>query len=109
MIYARFSIKNVHNFHIKSCHVLTCRYSEAIGLLRNLLRRSLCPGRRGYWTTRLSIDLENLGHIEERLEVAEADVNDPTICHDNHEALQKHVLSLPRLAQRWKNSISVDG
>ena len=109
MSYARFSIKNVHNFHIKSCHVFTCRYSEAIGLLRNLLSRSLCPGRRGYWTTRLSIDLENLDHLEERLEVAEADVNDPKRCNDDHVALEIHVLSLPRLAQRWKNTISVDG
>ena len=78
-------------------------------MLKHLSTYHFYPGKRGYRITRLSIDLENLGHIEERLEVAEADVNDPTICHDNHVTLQKHVLSLPRLAQRWKNSISVDG
>ena len=102
MSYARFSIKNVHNFHIKSCHVFTCRYSEAIGLLRNLLSRSLCPGRRGYWTTRLSIDLEHVGCKEESLEVAESALNDSRICNGDRIALQRRVIRLAKPPRRWK-------
>ena len=78
-------------------------------MLKHLSSYPFYPGKRGYRITILSIDFENLGHIQERLEAAEADVNDPTLCNDNHVPLQIHVLSLPRLAQRWKNLIFVDG
>ena len=73
-------------------------------MLKHLSTYPFNSGKQGYRITRLSIDFENLGHLKERLEVAEADVNDPTICNDDHVALQIHVLSLPRLVQRWKNS-----
>lgn len=78
------------------------RYREAAVLLKKLLRQNCCPGRRGYWTVRLSMDLEHLGHKEESLEVAEAALNDPTIRHGDRVALQRRVLRLGKPPRRWK-------
>ena len=78
------------------------RYSEAIGLLKDLLSRSHCPGRRGYWATRLSIDLDHIGCKEESLEVAESSLNDPRICNGDRIALQRRVIRLAKPPRRWK-------
>lgn len=47
-------------------------YSRAAVLLRGLLASGVCPGRRGYWWTRLSTDLEHVGRVKEAMEVAGA-------------------------------------
>eukprot|EP00250_Pteridium_aquilinum_P006904 c16733_g1_i1 orf=226-3453(-) len=78
------------------------RYAEAIKLLKQLLNQSCCPGRRGYWTVRLSMDLEHLGYKEESLEVAEAGLNDCRIRHGDRVALQRRVLRLGKPPRRWK-------
>ncbi|KAH7422361.1 hypothetical protein KP509_12G005200 [Ceratopteris richardii] len=78
------------------------RYAEAVELLRDLLGQCCCPGRRGYWTTRLSIDLEHLGLKDESLEVAESGLNDSRIRHGDRVALQRRVLRLGKPPRRWK-------
>ncbi|KAK1304540.1 hypothetical protein QJS10_CPB11g00855 [Acorus calamus] len=41
-------------------------YGDAVRLLKGLLKRITCDGRRGYWTLRLSIDLEHMGSCHGR-------------------------------------------
>lgn len=53
-----------------------------------------CPGRRGEWWLRLSIDTEHLGRPEEALEVAEAALADEWLSHGDRLALQRRVLRL---------------
>ncbi|XP_028767384.1 fanconi-associated nuclease 1 homolog isoform X2 [Neltuma alba] len=78
------------------------RYSDAIGLLKQLLSFFTHDVRRGYWTLRLSVDLEHLGYIDESLQVAENGLLDPWIRAGSRVALQRRVLRLGRPPRRWK-------
>ncbi|KAJ7979130.1 Fanconi-associated nuclease [Quillaja saponaria] len=78
------------------------RYSDAINLLKRLLDCFTCDGRRGYWTLRLSVDLEHLGYINKSLLVAEKGLLDPWIRAGSRMALQRRVLRLGRPPRRWK-------
>ncbi|XP_022874836.1 fanconi-associated nuclease 1 homolog isoform X1 [Olea europaea var. sylvestris] len=78
------------------------RYSDAINLLKRLLHNFLSDGRRGYWTLRLSVDLEHLGCPDESLRVAEDGLHDPWVRAGSRVALQRRVLRLGRPPRRWK-------
>ncbi|KAF7806971.1 fanconi-associated nuclease 1-like protein [Senna tora] len=78
------------------------RYSDAIGLLKQLLNFSTHDLRRGYWMLRLSVDLEHIGYIDESLKVAENGLLDPWIRAGSRMALQRRVLRLGRPPRRWK-------
>ncbi|EFJ04822.1 hypothetical protein SELMODRAFT_432067 [Selaginella moellendorffii] len=70
------------------------RYAEAVNLFKQLLSMQYCPGRRGYWTLRQSIDLEHLQRLEESLLVAENGLNDFNVRGGDRIALQRRVLRL---------------
>ncbi|KAG9446705.1 hypothetical protein H6P81_012833 [Aristolochia fimbriata] len=78
------------------------RYKDAIKLLKRLLSRFTSDGRRGYWTLRLSMDLEHMGLINESLVVAEEGVQDPCVRAGSRVALQRRVLRLGKPPRRWK-------
>jgi Fanconi-associated nuclease 1 len=81
---------------------LTIRYTEAVELLKELLCIRYKSGRRGYWTVRLSTDLDHLGRKEESLQVAEAGVNDSCIRGGDRLALQRRVVRLSKPPRRWR-------
>ncbi|XP_028059433.1 fanconi-associated nuclease 1 homolog isoform X2 [Camellia sinensis] len=78
------------------------RYNDAINLLKQLLINFTSDGRRGYWTLRLSIDLEHLGCLNESLSVAEDGLLDPWVRAGSRTALQRLVLRLGKPPRRWK-------
>ncbi|PIA29938.1 hypothetical protein AQUCO_05800189v1 [Aquilegia coerulea] len=78
------------------------RYKDAIRLLKHLLWAITSDGRRGYWTLRLSVDLEHVGHLDESLSVAEEGLSDPWVRAGSRMALQRRVLRLGRPPRRWK-------
>lgn len=78
------------------------RYSDAINLLKRLLNCRTCDGRRGYWTLRLSVNLEHLGCPNESLAVAEDGLQDPWVRAGSKMALQRRVLRLGKPPRRWK-------
>ncbi|KAA3484083.1 fanconi-associated nuclease 1-like protein isoform X2 [Gossypium australe] len=78
------------------------RYKDAIHLLRRLLDCFTCDTRRGYWTVRLSVDLEHIGCPNESLSVAEAGLLDPWVRAGSRMALQRRVLRLAKPPRRWK-------
>ncbi|BAU01141.1 hypothetical protein VIGAN_11030700 [Vigna angularis var. angularis] len=78
------------------------RYTDAINLLRWLLNVFPSDLRRGYWTLRLSIDLEHLGFIDESLQVSENGLLDPWVRAGSRMALQRRVLCLGKPPRRWK-------
>ncbi|KAL0432990.1 UNVERIFIED_CONTAM: Fanconi-associated nuclease 1 [Sesamum latifolium] len=78
------------------------RYIDAINLLRQLLDAFIFDGRRGYWTLRLSVDLEHVGHLDESLQVAEDGLLDPWVRAGSRVALQRRVLRLGKPPRRWK-------
>ncbi|XP_026419372.1 fanconi-associated nuclease 1 homolog [Papaver somniferum] len=78
------------------------RYEDAIRLLKGLLDRIACGGRRGYWTLRLSVDLEHLGRLNESLSVAEEGLLDPWVRAGSKMALQRRILRLGKPPRRWK-------
>lgn len=78
------------------------RYIDAINLLRQLLNTFICDRRRGYWTLRLSVDLEHLGHVDDSLRVAEDGLLDPWVRAGSRVALQRRVLRLGKPPRRWK-------
>ncbi|XP_024517552.1 fanconi-associated nuclease 1 homolog, partial [Selaginella moellendorffii] len=78
------------------------RYAEAVNLFKQVLSMQYCPGRRGYWTLRLSIDLEHLQRLEESLLVAENGLNDFNVRGGDRIALQRRVLRLGKPPRRWK-------
>ncbi|KAK8572824.1 hypothetical protein V6N13_048390 [Hibiscus sabdariffa] len=78
------------------------RYNDAIHLLRRLLNCFTCDTRRGYWTVRLSVDLEHIGCPNESLSVAEVGLLDPWIRAGSRMALQRRVLRLGKPPRRWK-------
>ncbi|KAI3946577.1 hypothetical protein MKX01_014435 [Papaver californicum] len=78
------------------------RYEDAIRLLKGLLDRITWGGRRGYWTLRLSVDLEHLGRLNESLSVAEEGLLDPWVRAGSKMALQRRILRLGKPPRRWK-------
>ncbi|GJU94765.1 fanconi-associated nuclease 1 homolog isoform X1 [Tanacetum coccineum] len=78
------------------------RYNEAIDLLKRLLLNFTCDRRRGYWTLRLSIDLEHMGRVNESLSVAETGLDDPWVRAGSRISLQRRVLRLGKPPRRWK-------
>lgn len=82
--------------------MLFIRYSYAICLLKQLLNFFTHDVRRGFWTLRLSVDLEHLGFIDESLQVAENGLSDSWIRSGSRMALQRRVLRLGRPPRRWK-------
>jgi Fanconi-associated nuclease 1 len=78
------------------------KYTEAVELLKELLCIRYKSGRRGYWTVRLSTDLDHLGRKEESLQVAEAGVNDCCIRGGDRLALQRRVVRLSKPPRRWR-------
>ncbi|CAN6801582.1 unnamed protein product [Brassica oleracea] len=77
-------------------------YNQAVYLLRRLLSCFNCDGRRGYWTVRLSTDLEHMGRPNESLSVAEQGLLDPWVRAGSRIALQRRVLRLAKPPRRWK-------
>ncbi|PSR98821.1 Fanconi-associated nuclease [Actinidia chinensis var. chinensis] len=78
------------------------RYNDAIDLLKQLLINFTSDGRRGYWTLRLSVDLEHVGCLNESLSVAEDGLLDPWVRAGSRTALQRRVLRLGKPPRRWK-------
>ncbi|KAH9649855.1 Fanconi-associated nuclease 1-like [Citrus sinensis] len=78
------------------------RFNDAINLLRRLLSCFTCDSRRGYWTLRLSIDLEHMGCPSESLSVAEGGLLDSWVRAGSRVALQRRVLRLGKPPRRWK-------
>ncbi|XP_010326919.2 fanconi-associated nuclease 1 homolog isoform X1 [Solanum lycopersicum] len=78
------------------------RYKDAIDLLKLLLVKFKSDRRRGYWTLRLSIDLEHVGCLDESLEVAEKGLLDSWVRAGCIVALQRRVLRLGKPPRRWK-------
>ncbi|KAK9829081.1 hypothetical protein WJX72_003785 [[Myrmecia] bisecta] len=78
------------------------QYQEATELLRKLLGGACCPGRRGEWWVRLSVDTEHLGRVEEALEVAQSALADEWVKHGDRIALQRRILRLGKPPRRWK-------
>ncbi|XP_055814033.1 fanconi-associated nuclease 1 homolog isoform X2 [Solanum dulcamara] len=78
------------------------RYKDAIDLLKLLLLKFKSDRRRGYWTLRLSIDLEHVGCLDESLEVAEKGLLDSWVRAGSIVALQRRVLRLGKPPRRWK-------
>ncbi|KAL3700576.1 hypothetical protein R1sor_018598 [Riccia sorocarpa] len=84
------------------------RYKEAVDALKELLKSNVRSGRRGYWTLRLSINLDHLGRKEESLQVAERGVNEPWIRGGDRVALQRRVVRLGKPPRRWKKPAYAD-
>ncbi|CAI9089801.1 OLC1v1024441C1 [Oldenlandia corymbosa var. corymbosa] len=78
------------------------RYNDAIDLLKRLLLNFPFDRRRGYWTLRLSVDLEHVGRIDESLKVAEDALLDEWVRSGARVGLQRRVLRLGRPPRRWK-------
>ncbi|KAM3708593.1 hypothetical protein ACJW30_02G108300 [Castanea mollissima] len=78
------------------------RYNDAINLLKRLLNCFTCDGRRGYWTLRLSINLEHTGYPNESLTAAEDGLQDPWVRAGSRMALQRRILRLGKPPRRWK-------
>ncbi|KAI8462547.1 MAG: hypothetical protein J3K34DRAFT_462867 [Monoraphidium minutum] len=83
------------------------RYGDAVELLQLLLGGNACPGRRGEWWARLSIDLEHTKQargtgVDAALEVAEAALADTYVRHGDRLALQRRVLRLGKPPRRWR-------
>ncbi|XP_043722626.1 fanconi-associated nuclease 1 homolog isoform X2 [Telopea speciosissima] len=84
------------------------KYQDAIRLLKQLLSAITCDGRRGYWTLRLSVDLEHVGCVCESLLVAEEGLLDPWVRAGSKMALQRRVLRLGKPPRRWKTPSFAD-
>ncbi|KAJ1258223.1 hypothetical protein BS78_10G058700 [Paspalum vaginatum] len=78
------------------------RYEDAIRILKVLLSKVACDRRRGYWTLRLSVDLEHMGRPNESLSTAEGGAVDPWVRAGSKFALQRRVLRLSKPPRRWK-------
>ncbi|KAL3634543.1 hypothetical protein CASFOL_021597 [Castilleja foliolosa] len=78
------------------------RYIDAINLLKQLLNTFISDRRRGYWSLRLSVDLEHLGRVDDSLQVAEDGLLDPWVRAGARIALQRRVLRLGKPPRRWK-------
>ena len=78
------------------------RYEDAIRILKILLSKIPCDRRRGYWTLRLSVDLEHMGRPNESISISEGGVIDPWVRAGSKFALQRRVLRLSKPPRRWK-------
>ncbi|XP_040380941.1 fanconi-associated nuclease 1 homolog isoform X2 [Oryza brachyantha] len=78
------------------------RYTDAIRILKRLLSTVYSDRKRGYWTLRLSVDLEHMNRQNESLSIAEAGVIDPWVRAGPKIALQRRVLRLSKPPRRWK-------
>ncbi|KAI3439047.1 hypothetical protein D9Q98_001457 [Chlorella vulgaris] len=78
------------------------RYKEAVQRLDMLLDGCCCPGRRGEWWERLSINLKHIGRHEQALKQAEAALADEWLSCGSRLAMQRRVLSLGKPPWRWK-------
>ncbi|KAK3021907.1 hypothetical protein RJ639_047624 [Escallonia herrerae] len=78
------------------------RYNDAINLLKRLLTNFNPDRRRGYWTLRLSVDLEHMGRLNESLSVAEDGLLDPCVRAGSRVSLQQRVLRLGKPPRRWR-------
>ncbi|CAN8288526.1 unnamed protein product [Cochlearia groenlandica] len=78
------------------------RYNQAVYLLRRLLSCFNFDGRRGYWTVRLSTDLEHMGRPNESLSIAEQGLLDPWVRAGSRIALQRRIIRLAKPPRRWK-------
>ncbi|GFQ00752.1 fanconi-associated nuclease 1 homolog [Phtheirospermum japonicum] len=78
------------------------RYTDAINLLKQLLNTFISDRRRGYWSLRLSVDLEHLGRLDDSLQVAEDGLLDPWVRAGARIALQRRVIRLGKPPRRWK-------
>lgn len=79
------------------------RYIQASACLRLLLSTPFCPGKRGHWWNRLSLNTEHLRCKKRALILAEAALQDRAgelrLC--DQLALQKRVLKLAKPPLRW--------
>lgn len=73
-----------------------------VGLLKRLLIKFTSDRRRGYWTLRLSIDLEHMGRLNESLSVAEDGLLDPWVRAGLRISLQRRVIRLGKPPRRWR-------
>ncbi|KAF0901621.1 hypothetical protein E2562_003591 [Oryza meyeriana var. granulata] len=78
------------------------RYTDAIRILKRLLSTVSSDRKRGYWTLRLSVDLEHMNRPNESLSIAEAGVIDPWVRAGSKIAMQRRVLRLSKPPRRWK-------
>ncbi|XP_042439856.1 fanconi-associated nuclease 1 homolog isoform X2 [Zingiber officinale] len=78
------------------------RYEDAIRILKGLLTRVTRDSRRGYWTLRLSVNLEHMNYFNESLSVAEEGILDPWVRAGSKMALQRRVLRLGKPPRRWR-------
>ncbi|XP_057959611.1 fanconi-associated nuclease 1 homolog isoform X2 [Malania oleifera] len=81
------------------CFSASWVYSKVVSLGISFLEHE---HRRGYWTLRLSIDLEHVGYLNESLSVAEDGLLDPWVRAGSKIALQRRVLRLGKPPRRWK-------
>lgn len=84
------------------------RYVDAVTLLKRLLKYFTTDRRRGYWTLRLSIDLEHMGFVNESLLIAENGLLDPWVRAGSRTALQRRVVRLAKPPRRWRTPIFSD-
>ncbi|KAJ3675670.1 hypothetical protein LUZ60_004712 [Juncus effusus] len=78
------------------------RYEDAIRILRGLLEKTKESSKRGYWTLRLSINLEHVGQLNESLLVCENGVCDEWVRAGFKMAIMRRVLRLSKPPRRWK-------
>eukprot|EP00775_Hariotina_reticulata_P006708 gene6708-6929_t len=78
------------------------RWGEASEVLRLLLGGNACVTRRGDWWTRLAINLEHQGQVEQALEAVEASLADSWVRGGDLLGLQRRLLRLGKPPRRWK-------
>ncbi|ELR15418.1 VRRNUC domain containing protein, partial [Acanthamoeba castellanii str. Neff] len=79
------------------------KYAEAAACLRLLLSTPFCPGKRGHWWHRLSLNVEHMGRKKHSLILAETALNhdQPSLRLCDQLVLQKRVLKLAKPPLRW--------
>lgn len=79
------------------------KYAEAAACLRLLLSTPFCPGKRGHWWHRLSLNVEHMGRKKHSLILAETalDHDQPSLRLCDQLVLQKRVLKLAKPPLRW--------
>ena len=80
------------------------RYGDANNLLKRLLNTFTCDARRGYWTLRLSINLEHLGYTEESLQIVENGLLDSWVRVGSRLVIQRQVLRLGKTFKALESS-----
>lgn len=78
------------------------RYDQAAACLRLLLSTAFCPGKRGHWWNRLSLNIEHLGRKKHALLLAETALRcDQNLRLCDQLILQKRVFKLAKPPLRW--------